>query len=393
MYILKNHIRTLDKVFMLSCNFNKTYSDYYRYFSNEGYLIFLSLILIVVTPLDYILYIRWLDGMINYKWFASSFIFPLFGIVFFYAGVLCKNLLSKPVVKCSQKPLVVMGVMDGIRSLLQSFSAPYLSIIVMTILDKLSLPILMAFSYCMLNRRYYKSHYLGVFLTVYAVMVSYIPSFSDGKFNEGWATTIFVISILPGVLSFVFKEKMLDDQEVDIWWMNLWISVWQFIFGIFMFPIMLLPLSGSDLTIKVSDVGSYFRDAFKCQFAGINSRPGDHCESNLFYLIIYNVISTFINVLMFMMIKEGSATYYMIINTVKLPIQAWLGSFKSIAGSNYSPININNLFSFVLLAVSTMVYNNKKEISYKRISSTDSEVELRTSDDKDESDVDYRGLN
>ena len=87
----------------------------------------------------------------------------------------------------------------------------------MTILDKLSLPILMGFSYCMLNRRYYNSHYLGVFLTVYAVMVSYIPSFSDGKFNEGWATFIFIISILPGVLSFVFKEKMLDDQEVDIW--------------------------------------------------------------------------------------------------------------------------------------------------------------------------------
>ena len=286
-----------------------------------------------------------------------------------------------------------MGVMDGIRSLLQSFSAPYLSIIVMTILDKLSLPILMGFSYCMLNRRYYKSHYLGVFLTVYAVMVSYIPSFSDGKFNEGWATFIFIVSILPGVLSFVFKEKMLDDQEVDIWWMNLWISVWQFLFGLLMFPIMLIPLSGSDLTIKASDVGNYFNDAFKCQFAGINSRPNDECDKNLMYLIIYNVISTFINILMFMMIKEGSATYYMIINTVKLPIQAWLGSFKSIAGTNYSPININNLFSFVLLAVSTVVYNNKKEIVYKRISSTDSEVELRTSDDKDESDVDYHNLN
>ena len=45
----------------------------------------------------------------------------------------------------------------------------------------------------------------------------------------------------------------------------------------------------------------------------------------------------------------------MIINTVKLPIQAWLGSFKSIAGTNYAPININNLFSFVLSAVSTAV--------------------------------------
>ena len=112
--------------------------------------------------------------------------------------------------------------------------------------------------------------------------------------------------------------------------MNLWISVWQFLILNINVSIMLLPLSGSDLT-KVSDVGSYFNDAFKCQFAEINSRPNDQCENNLLYLIIYNVISTFINILMFMMIKEGSATYYMIINTVKLPIQAWLGSFKSIA--------------------------------------------------------------
>ena len=45
----------------------------------------------------------------------------------------------------------------------------------------------------------------------------------------------------------------------------------------------------------------------------------------------------------------------MIINTVKLPIQAWLGSYKAIAGSNYAPSNINNLFSFVLLGVSAAV--------------------------------------
>ena len=62
--------------------------DAKNYFRKEGYLMFLSIILVVITPLDYILYIRWLDGMTNYKWFASSFIFPLFGILFFYLGVL-----------------------------------------------------------------------------------------------------------------------------------------------------------------------------------------------------------------------------------------------------------------------------------------------------------------
>lgn len=348
--------------------------DAKNYFRKEGYLMFLSIILVVITPLDYILYIRWLDGMTNYKWFASSFIFPLFGILFFYMGVLYLKMRNVEIVTCKQKPLAVMGVLDGIRSLLQSFSAPYLSIIVMTILDKLSLPLLMMFSFCFLHRRYYKSHYLGVFLTIYGVMVSYIPNFSNGKFSEGWATFIFLLGILPGVLSYIYKEKMLGDTNTDIWWMNLWISVWQFLFGLFMFPVMLIPISGSDITIKTSDIGSYFNDAFKCQFAGINSREGDKCEANLVFLLIYNVISTIINILMFLVIKEGSSTYYMIINTVKLPIQAWLGSYKVIAGNNYAPININNLFSFVLLGVSAAVYSNKKEIKYERVLSSESEL-------------------
>ena len=364
--------------------YSSHFTELIRYFKNEGYLIFLSLILVVVTPIDYILYIRWLDGMQNYKWFASSFVFPLFGIIFFYLGVLYLNIRGYSINTCQQKPLVIMGIMDGIRSLLQSFSAPYLSIIVMTILDKLSLPLLLLFSYCFLQRRYYKCHYLGVFLTIYGVMVSYIPSFSNGKFNEGWATFIFIIGILPGVLSYIFKEKMLDNQQINIWWMNLWISIWQFLFGLLMFPIMLIPISGSDITIKVNDIGNYFNDAFKCQFANINVRKDDQCDNNLFNLVVYNTISTFINILMFMMIKEGSSTYYMIINTLKLPIQAWLGSFRSIAGRNYAAININNLFSFVLLGVATLVYNDKPEIKYERITSSESELTDRNSTDDDD---------
>ena len=34
-------------------------------------------------------------------------------------------------------------------------------------------------------------------------------------------------------------------------------------FGLMMFPVMLIPISGSDITIKVNDIGSYFNDAFK----------------------------------------------------------------------------------------------------------------------------------
>ena len=46
------------------------------------------------------------------------------------------------------------------------------------------------------------------------------------------------------------------------------------------------PTVSEDITINVDDVGSYFKDAFKCQFSGINSRPDDNCSNNLSFLII-----------------------------------------------------------------------------------------------------------
>ena len=63
----------------------------------------------------------------------------------------------------------------------------------------------------------------------------------------------------------------------------------------------------------------------------------------------------------------------MIINTVKLPTRHGWVLIKRF-GSNYAPININNLFSFVLLGVSAAVYSDKKEIKYERVLSSESEL-------------------
>ena len=65
---------------------------------------------------------------------------------------------------------------------------------------------------------------------------------------------------------------------------------------------------------------------------------------------------------MFKIIREGSSTYFVLINSLKIPIQAWLASYKFLAGRNYSPISWNDFFSFILLIVATIVYNDKSEI-------------------------------
>ena len=342
------------------------YTKLKTYLKNDGYLLFLSILLIFITPLDYILYVRWIDGMSNYNWYASSFIFPLFGIFFFFIGTryLEYNNKIKDINKMSQKPLMYLGIMDGLNSLLGSFSTPYLSIVVMTILDKFSLPLILVSSCFLLKRKYRKNHYLGVFLTLYAIMVSFLPSFTNGKYNHSWATILFTLSLIPGVLSYVFKEKFLDNRPINEWWMNLWISVWQFLFGFITFPLMLIPLKAPiGNNIPIDEVGGYIINATVCQFAGINKKVGDDCVNNLLLMIIYQIVSTIINILMFKIIREGSSTYFVLINSLKIPIQAWLASYKFLAGRNYSPISWNDFFSFILLIVATIVYNDKSEIN------------------------------
>ena len=340
-----------------------------QYLRNDGILIFMSLLLIFITPLDYILYIKWIDSMEYYNWYASSFIFPLFGIFSFYVGT--KYLEYKGEIraenKMEQRPLQYMGIMDGLNSTLGSIATPYLSIIVMTILDKFSLPLILVSSIIFLKRGYLKNHYLGVFLTIYAIMVSYLPNFSDGTFNEWWATLLFIISLIPAVGSYILKEKYLDNRPINIWWMNLWVCVWQFAFGIVMFPIMLIPFGESGKNhIPANNIGEYIKGATICQFTSSNYTSHDHCDNSLLLMLCYQLISTLINVLMLYIIRKGSSTYFVIINSLKIPIQAWLASYRVLAGPNYKPINANDLFSFLLLIVATLVYNDQNEIRHDK---------------------------
>jgi uncharacterized membrane protein len=340
-----------------------------QYLRNDGILVLMSLMLIFITPLDYILYIKWIDSMEYYNWYASSFIFPLFGIFSFYVGTkyLENRGLIKEENKMEQRPLQYMGIMDGLNSTLGSVATPYLSIIVMTILDKFSLPLIVASSILFLKRGYLKNHYLGVFLTIYAIMVSYLPNFSDGTFNEWWATLLFVVSLIPAVGSYILKEKYLDNRPIDIWWMNLWVCIWQFTFGLVMFPIMLIPFGEAGKNHIPSDnIWNYLKGATVCQFTSSNYGEHDHCENSLLLMICYQLISTLINVLMLYIIRKGSSTYFVIINSLKIPIQAWLASYRELAGPNYKPINANDLFSFLLLIVATLVYNDQDEIKFEK---------------------------
>jgi hypothetical protein len=266
----------------------------------------------------------------------------------------------------SQKKLFALGTFDSINSILGSYATPYLSVLLMTILDKLSLPLTMAASFCYLKTRYSKVHYLGAFITIYGVCVAFIPDFSEGgQVKQDYWLVLYIISLLPAVASFCYKEHHLKDSDLDIWWMNGWISVWQIIFGLLTFPVILAPLPSGD-NVHPDTMGDYLVNATICQFQSKSPQATDNCDDAFLIFFLYQVISTLCNILMFMIIRMESSVVYIIINTLKMPITAWLGSYSSLVGDQAQSLNIADFFSFIGIAIGVVMYNWEEESNTRK---------------------------
>ena len=324
--------------------------------------------LLAFTSVDYILYVNWVDTMSNYNWYAGSFIFPLIGCIFFWIPTWYMQYIQKEKFveekKIQQKDLVKIGILDSLNSILGTLATPFLSIVMMTITDKIQLPLMMLASYFLLKRRYHKSHYLGCILTIYGVMVAFVPDFESNRPNNYLWLFIYILSILPAVASFSAKEAYLKkDTDLSICWLNSWISLWQLLFGLITFPVLFIPLPApSGNNIKPYELGAYFINATKCQFGGVNSQLGDKCTYSFLILFTYQIINTIVNVLMFLIIREGSSVNFIIVNALKSPITAWIGSNKSIAGKHAQNISISDFFSFIAIFIGAIVYNHNYEI-------------------------------
>ena len=82
---------------------------------------------------------------------------------------------------------------------------------------------------------------------------------------------------------------------------------------------------------------------------------------------------------MFMIIRKESSAVYIIINTIKMPITAWLGSYPELVGTQAQSINIADFISFIGIAIGVIVYNwndekNKKESNSLQIPLTQDSV-------------------
>ena len=346
-------------------------SIFYRIgFTQPNMKLFISMLsYLILTPIDSIVYIQWINSLMNYKWLSGAIVYPLIGTLFFYIPLVWykkKGLITDENTNLEQKYLFILAIFDSCGSILGSLTVPYINILIMVVLGRITLPLTMICSYFLLNRRYHTNHYIGLGLTLSGVVLIIIPQLMKGHQTESnpLAILIYTLSIVPGVLSYIYKEKCLKgQQELNIWWMNSWISLWQFVIGLLTIPMLFLPYTPFTPDTFID----YIKNGLGCQFAGINHYTSDKCRLSFLWLIIYQSISTLANILMFMILRHGSSLMYLVLATLKAPITGFLGyiliSYNFIYTTDAQKVQIfaTDYISLILIIAGSVVYNLKQE--------------------------------
>lgn len=343
------------------------------------------LMYLIITPVDAILYMQWINTMSEYTWMAGAVIYPLFGLFFFaiptmimqnkkyildrmkssryipaiisdkfniYCNEITQEQLEYPKIQLAQ-----IGSMDSMGSILGALSTPFISIMLNVIVGKLTLPMTMFTSYIFLGKRYKKYHYLGVTTTMFGILVAAIPKLYLHNTNtEPIWLLLFICSLIPGVASYIIKEIYLTQyKDADSWYMNTIISIYQVGIGICSLALLKLPIP----TLYVADMGKYVGDSLRCQFYS--------CKYSLLYLLTFQVFGTIANILMFKIIRKGSSVTFIMINTIKTPITALMGFFliyfRVITYTQEQKFVITwlDIISLILIIIGAVQYTSAKE--------------------------------
>ena len=133
-----------------------------------------------------------------------------------------------------------------------------------------------------------------------------------------------MMSIIPGVFSNVYKEKALGELDIDVTYLNGWVSLFQFMWTI---PLVIPSAWASNLT--VAEIPRNLYDGARCTM-GVNSVSfnSDYspeliyhdCSMAPFYTTCYLFFNLALNILIVLVLKHGSAAILAMSSTVLVPL-------------------------------------------------------------------------
>lgn len=291
-------------------------------------------------------------------------------VIKFGNGAITKEQLEIPKYK-----FAVMGAYDSLAGIMQTFSVTYISSSsIIVLVQQSAIPISMAISSIFLQSQYTAAQYIGASVVLCGIVVVLIPTFSEtpsassdepsNPYELLWIL-VLIVSCVPMCLSSVYKEKALGEVEIDVTYLNGWVSFFQFVIAI---PLC-LP-SAYVISVPMSEIMPNMYNGMLC-WMGINTVTAenvtagqviDDCAYGPFYVNTYLFFNVIYNFLIVVVLKHGSANILWMASTVIVPVSNIVFSFKFMPGSK--PLTFWDFLGLFVIMSGLIIYRFSAQIKW-----------------------------
>jgi len=287
--------------------------------------------------------------MYNYPYFLNlltTFVYIPLGFAYVLPMIKWGNQITPEQRAIPQYKFAIMGALDGVAGIMQSFAVNYIpSGALIILLTQAAIPISMVITKLFKLAQYKIWNYIGAVIVVAGLVVVLVPQFIGGSIASKTESTgiiavwcaVMILSCIPMTLSSVYKEKALGEVDVDVVYLNTWVSVYQFILCI----LLAIPSAyATNLTVK--ELPQNIWDGMRC-YAGINSItqshivngqtiPVDNCHQAPLFVTLYIAFNVGYNILIIMMLKYGGANMLWLALTFMVPLGNFAFAIPGIPG-------------------------------------------------------------
>ena len=153
----------------------------------------------------------------------------------------------------------------------------------------------------------------------------------------------------------------MKEVDLDIWYVQAWTMFFQWVFGLIVFPIVLLPLPAPYESIGIKQIPTNIWRGLKCT-VGINSVASDHCDHFWAILLVFFLFNLVYNYLMLFVIKYGSSTLAMIAAASRIALCNVGFLIPFIAGeAKAKKLTSFDILALVILLLGVVMYSLTKE--------------------------------
>lgn len=291
-----------------------------------------------------------------------TFIYIPISFIYIIPAQLFTNNITKQQTDIPKMNFAIMGLLDSISSTMQVFAINYITSASITILVQQSaIPISMVLSAMFLKARYSTAQYIGAVIVMAGIVAVLLPTFFTSSSSLPpdqlvWVLAI-VISNIPSVYSSVYKEKALGEVDIDVVYLYGWVSVFQCLIAI--------PLcvpSALAVSMPMSEIPANIYGGLAC-LRGVNtithaSEDGsiqpDDCSMAATYVSVYLAFNAVYNLLIVVILKEGSANILWMASTVIVPLSNVAFSLHFVP--NHQPLKTMDLVGLIIIMSGLLVY-------------------------------------